>query len=338
MKRQTFDNGAQGAAVTAGSTAGSGDPLYHVVVTGAATGTFDETTAVRGAKGCRVQASAGAASAWTALLRTPAASDSLSSLTAYRVNALPSANVPIDQAWSATARMCALTLTTTGDLYAQDAAGANIGPAGAATIQADLVAGDVIWVAKQVTKGATTSNGAVAYQVYDGGGTLIATRESTAANTGTAQAVDTRVGQLGSVNASYDITVDEMFVDATSTPIAIPPTSANVAPAVTASAGTPVPAVRVPLAATATDTDGTVASYAWTITNRPAGSAAPLLIGATASAATLYVEVGGTYTAQVVVTDDDDTATTTQVTVTVPPPATQPRTGRRYVATPDGWR
>ena len=77
-----------------------------------------------------------------------------------------------------------------------------------------------------------------------------------------------------------------------------------------------LPTSTASFTATANDTDGTIASYAWTTVSSPAGSVVTLT-GATTSQLDVDVDLAGTYTFEVTVTDNQGATATDQVNLIV---------------------
>jgi PKD repeat protein len=92
--------------------------------------------------------------------------------------------------------------------------------------------------------------------------------------------------------------------------------------------------LRADLAATATDSDGTVVSYAWDFGDGAMAPASP------SSSTSHTYAAGGSYNVTLTVTDDDgaDTEVTKQVTVQEPPPGPQPVAFDAFTRqVTDGW-
>lgn len=93
----------------------------------------------------------------------------------------------------------------------------------------------------------------------------------------------------------------------------------------------------VTLTGTGTDTDGTIASYDWTLPTRPAGSAA--VLSGTGTTRTFTADVAGTYTASLTVTDNGGTTSAADIVnvVAAAPAATGPhvRVAGAYVQSAD---
>jgi hypothetical protein len=99
-------------------------------------------------------------------------------------------------------------------------------------------------------------------------------------------------------------------------PVAAPAPPANIAPVVNAGADQTItlPATQASLTATASDTDGTIATYQWTKTSGPA---ATLTNATTQTLSVTNLNATGTYVFSVTVTDNQGSAATDQVTVIV---------------------
>ena len=132
--------------------------------------------------------------------------------------------------------------------------------------------------------------------------------------------VDTN-GLVTAVSASetpVDITATSTFDTGKSGKATVTVTAANQAPTANAGpdqSGTVGTAVNLTGAASS-DADGTIESYAWILTTKPASSSATLA-GATTATPSFTPDLAGTYTAQLTVTDDDDATDSDTVTISV---------------------
>jgi hypothetical protein len=97
----------------------------------------------------------------------------------------------------------------------------------------------------------------------------------------------------------------------------IPSGAANIPPTVNAGSDQSItlPTSTVALSATASDSDGTIASYAWT---KVLGGAATIVSPSSAST-NITGLVAGSYTFRCTVTDDDGASTADDVVITVNP-------------------
>lgn len=112
--------------------------------------------------------------------------------------------------------------------------------------------------------------------------------------------------------------------------------AANVPPSVSASSAqsTTTPGQTVTLTGTATDSDGTIASRAWSFTSVPAGVTAPTISNASSATATFVPPSAGLYVAQFAATDNSGATSTATVSIYVGGTAA---TVIGQTANPGGW-
>ncbi|MET0634698.1 MAG: hypothetical protein ABWZ25_01650 [Chitinophagaceae bacterium] len=89
-----------------------------------------------------------------------------------------------------------------------------------------------------------------------------------------------------------------------------------------------LPVNSIQLTGTATDPDGTVAKYSWTVTSGPAGSS---FSNAAIASPVVSKLVAGSYIFRLTATDDDGLSSSDEVKITVQPVLTDPASGVKYI-------
>jgi hypothetical protein len=300
QKRQTFNNGTEGALVTNSNTATSGDAISAPTVAGTGAAVFGSSGAIRGARGCHVTGVVG--DTYTLIL-TGTASPSGSAQVYFTVD---SANPPGTAGWivvrlrSASATSCNVTLSTGRVLQVQNTSGTTLKNMNSNTALAD----GSYCVNLQATHGASTTDGTVLAELYNNAGTLIDTYSASNVAAGTADITQVQAGKVAS-GGSIDAWIDELaFSTGTTAEIDLVP--ANLPPTVNAGVDQNVaPGAAVSLAATAADTDGTVTAISWSVI-QPSTTTPTLSGGATLTPTFTANATGGHLTTlQCTVTDNN---------------------------------
>ncbi len=294
---------------------GSGDPV-NVLAPGAGTTLTARTAAsAKGSgQGLRVVGIAGETGSnyWT----KPASPDFEVLYYKYADSARrPDATHCLTRVRSAAANVCKLSENVSGVFQLQNAAGTGFG--GNANFNGNAAPANG-WYAWQIygTRGSTTANGVITAKMWNvaTGLQVGATFTSSAANLGTADVTQLYWGKPeGAANVNADMDIPHFDTgSATAIPLWTPP--ANFPPTVALSAPDLeiFPGETVLITATASDPDGTIASYSWATdlgSLSGSGSTRTLFAPARSSDAAATVDVEVT---------DDDAATadaTLQVTL-----------------------
>lgn len=153
--------------------------------------------------------------------------------------------------------------------------------------------------------GSSTSNGNVTVNAYDMSGTLVATNTIASGNIAAQSAITSLVVGMPGTTVAQTIYVGVVKVNDGATTEQGAYSVPNTPPVLTVPAAQNVAAgSAVSLTASATDSDGTIASYAWTILNA-SSSIAPTLTGASTANVTFTAPTAGhLVTLQCVATDN----------------------------------
>lgn len=158
------------------------------------------------------------------------------------------------------------------------------------------------------------SGTSITVNVYTAGTTTLIATSTTPASASSVNSL--RIGLTGSGNSAVDLIVDDIQVNYGGLPDRLD--ISNVAPTVDAGTDQSVAAAAtVNLTATASDTDGTIASYAWTYDYPVSGG--PTLTGGTTSTPSFTAgSAGALYILRCTVTDNGGATAFDTVTVAVP--------------------
>jgi hypothetical protein len=306
VKVYTFEGigvaATQGMACTPGNTGAS-----QVNTPGGSTITFDTAAAAQGNFGVKIVTSPTGA----CILRMP--SDDPTSLTFQRTfemkipAPLPSGETPTFASWRwrdvalSEGTIMRLQLTPAGVLQIQRTSGALI------TLGSGYTAGQAIRVAVwgRVGTGSPSTNGELHVRVYTKNTTtVLGSHDSTNSDLGTnpCAAGDLGVGAAGT--GTYTLYYDS---DQWGTALAeLPQLGNNVPPTVSVGSNVTLPASggSVTLTATASDPDGSIASYLWTVASMLPAGTPPTIVNPTTANASVNVSVPGRYVFRCTVTDD----------------------------------
>lgn len=217
LKRQTFDNGTTGEAITVANSATSGDAIGTPIVAGAATATYETTAAIFGAQGCR------AVGADTENYQMPlvmtAANASASTQIYFRVDSARTPTITAVKFYrlrSTSADVASLQLTTGLILQLINSAGGGI-----KNFNNNTALPDGIYCAcLQTAKGTGTGDGFISCQIYaENYLTPMDTFAASNVNVGTADITQVFFGKC-LTGGGCDIDLDEVSInDGTLTPI-----------------------------------------------------------------------------------------------------------------------
>lgn len=232
----------------------------------------------------------------------------------------PSAEITIAKIYVGSTVVMALCINASGTLRVRDAT--NASPiSGSNAIGAAQTAGTWYRYEVQLIVGTTSSNGYVLVNAYVGDGTTpVATFTSLIWNSGTTDFDHVYYGRSTGAavsDATYydDLAADDGLAQGT----LIGPVGANIPPSITMGADQTVQITHLAtVTATGHDTDGTIASYAWSVLSKPTGSGSQTLSGATTATCTFTPTNTGLYVMQCVITDNGGATATGVLNVFVP--------------------
>lgn len=329
--RQSFENGTTGATVDASTTSGSGvTAVSYSAIAAGSTFTFDTTRAAHGTKSAKIVpvAAGSTLAAYTMSGSTGVAVRMYLYLTGYSSDDLYLFRVE----GATAARILSGHLQNDGKLAIRDgnaSPNAYLSPTPMPLNQ---------WVRVEVygQVGSTTTNGTVKAAMYpvDSTTPIDPVFISTTANQNTAGYSVVQFGKANAGNYATTFWLDDVAVNTTASDFLGPWTSNN-APSVTAGADITVNVNSTAnLSVTATDSDGSIAAYAWTFDSIPSGASTPTLTGGTTASATFTPIVGGTYVARITVTDNSGATNFDTMTVSVPAATIRPAA---VSSNPGGW-
>lgn len=304
----TFEGGIDGQNISVANSGGaSGNPWGHVFINGASAPAggdnikYSSAAAFNGSMGCAIVAGAvnnylrwnDAAGGTRGVVRCPIKMDS--AITNLYVGAVAGI-------YNTTSRVGAICVRGTGTGYRISAMNALSADPAASRWTATL--GVLYWAELAITKGTTTSDGVLELKVFATDGvTELWSWASTAENTGTANVDHARFIST----AEAPLVLDDLQFDSdkpsgwlgplilSNNPptVSISPSTQNLAISTTAN-----------LSASASDSDGTIASHAWTF-DYPTSGAPSFTGGSTATPSfTTGSTVGSLYVARDTVTDN----------------------------------
>lgn len=323
----------QGLAATAGNTGAQSANLP-----GTAVAIFDSASAAQGNFGLKITSAASGASSF----RMP--SDDITSLSFQRTfetkipSPLPSgAEVPsfMSIRWrdsgGTEGTVMRLQITAAGVLQVQRVSGALV------TLGTGYTAGQAIRVAfwGKVGTGVPSTNGELHIRVYTKNTTtVLGTHDSTNSDLGTNPVSGGDLGTTSALTGTYTLAYDS---DQWGTAIAeLPQLPANLPPTVSVGADVTLSASggSVTLTATASDPDGTIAAYAWTITSILPSSSPPTIINPATANASVNLTNPGRYVIRCTVTDNLGATGFAEKKIFVPGQSVRPVLD---LANPGGW-
>lgn len=204
VKRQTFDNGADGVEITAANSSGSGDALALVNKVGTGIARYRSAAMIRGLRGAHVTGVSG--DGLTMALSATAASTASAQL----YFSVAPGGMPVGGNWnicrlrSASANAAVVIMTPAGMLMLQNAVGVGLKNFyGGAALPAGRYYIDI-----QVTRGTSTANGSISAQLHDAATeVLIDSYSASNVNAGVLDISQFQFGKLtgaGSVSAYLD--------------------------------------------------------------------------------------------------------------------------------------
>ncbi len=261
IKRQTFDNGTQGATISAANSTTSGDALDSVIQAGTGTGTYATAAAIRGARGASLFGTVNDTFNLS-LKHTPAASISAQVYFVLRSN--PTVGGTFFRIRSASGNVANVIISSTGVLQIQNSAGTTLKNFNS---NSPISLNTKYYFNLQVTVGTSATDGYIAGQLYDDDDSLIDSYSASNVNAGTDQTAQyAQAGKVVAGSDGFSMYIDELAIDSGNT-TPIPPivSDGNVAP--TVNAGVDQAEVRglatVTLTATANDLDGPAPTVSW---------------------------------------------------------------------------
>jgi hypothetical protein len=319
LRQNTADGGTNGTTVSTGNSGGASGTAWDLVSIPTGTLTYSSTQARQGTLSYKVVTTAATAAEgilrWGDTLALPAAS-----LRCYVF--LPGTNPTVAATLAqfstnggAIAASTKLALSTTGKLQLQDATGAGLW-----TSTSALPTG--VWVRLEMyaQPGTTTTNGVAGAGYATGTGALTEQFTTSTANAGTAVIGRAQFGKNSGTWATQTFYMDDIALGNTAAFLGT--ADFNTAPTCTASASpnTSVePWSTVTLTGTDADSDGTIATRAWTQTG---GTSAGTITAASTATATVTAPgtlAGDTLTFTYTVTDNGGLTASATTTVAVLP-------------------
>ncbi len=195
LKRQTFNNGTEGEQVSSINSGTSGDALLES--TGTGTRTYAAASALRGKKGLAVSGTATISSVDMAL--TALFGEASTQIYFRVVSPATSNNVFLRFMSNSTTTLGRLRLNPANTISLLDFA------AGVLATSVAVTTGSTYRLQMQMRKGTGTTDGMLAYQLYDDADILLSSFSSSTVNAGT---VDAERIAAGKITAAGNLTVD----------------------------------------------------------------------------------------------------------------------------------
>jgi len=217
LKRQTFDNGTQGATISTANTGTSGDALSSVVQAGTGAGVFDTVAGLRGTAGAHVT---GVLNDTFTMVLSNTSDVSGSAQVYVRILAYPSTGGAFFRLRSSAGNVAIFTMSATGVVSIQNSAGTTLKNFNSNT---PLALNTIYRLQLQATPNASTTAGFIAGQLYSDSDVLIDSYSASNVNAGTTLNVQTaQAGKVVVGSVGFDMQFDELALD-TGTVAEIPP-------------------------------------------------------------------------------------------------------------------
>ncbi len=297
----SFEGGTNGVAVTTANSGGTSGDAFNAVAGAVAGATlaYSATEMAHGSLALQVATAATAGTQWVGYTTSFGTNSDFYLRFNLYLTALPAASATLWRGFSGAATLCSLNMNTSGQLRVQDSLGVVV----SGSTSGALPTGQWVRVELHITM--STTVGQTELRVYHSVDSTVATfsAQSTATlNLGATSADGYRMG-LQTTQANYGPTWFDDYALSTTTWLG-PAAASNVPPTVSVTAPDYWPlAETVTASASAADTDGTIATYAWTMLSEPPGSGATLTTPS-ASATSFVPLIEGDYTLECSVTDN----------------------------------
>jgi hypothetical protein len=212
--------GANGSAVTAANSDGSGEAFSIVSTSGDGAVAYTSAQAAFGSQSYMFHASP---TDGIALARWSQTNATLRFRAYFRLAALPSATVNIIQLRSNTVSTGATIQVGSNGIIQTSSNGV------ASTLISNATANTWYMITMKVTRGTTTTNGYVNVELRNASGsTVLGSFESSTANTGTEDLAYVQIGKLTNTNAELTIYFDQLAFDTGDSALIGPSTSAPI--------------------------------------------------------------------------------------------------------------
>ncbi len=204
IKRQTFDNGAQGDTITSVNSGDSGDTV-NSVITGNGKGIYELSAALRGAKGVHVTGNTSDAVQIT--LSNDAATNGSATIL-FRLLNYPTVGGAVFRLGSTAGDICRFSISSTGVLSLQNSVGSTLKNYLSGT---PLSRNTNYRLSLQAAPNASTSNGYISGQLHDDSGTILDNAASSSVNAGTTlNVIEASIGKLETATDGFDMHFDEL--------------------------------------------------------------------------------------------------------------------------------
>ena len=207
IKRQTFNNGAQGDVITAANSADSGDAITTVInVNGR--GVYEVGAALRGAKGAHVT---GTVNDTFQITMSNTSDTSATAQVYFRMVSYPTVSGAIFRLRSSTGNIALFHVNTSGVLSIQNSVGTGLKNFMSNTA---LALNTTYRINLRATPNASTSSGFIGGELYSDDDTLLDSYSSNSVNAGTTLDVQTAAaGKLAAPSDGFNMYFDELAFD-----------------------------------------------------------------------------------------------------------------------------